>query len=78
MTRPIDQTKIEIWMYKLMLGILSEKKKELLKEELETRNKNNTLFSALETKVFVAMTLERPFKQTLKELLDDWEKRSSG
>lgn len=73
-----SQGRLDVWIYKLLLGTLSKEKKGLLKQELEKRNKEHKIFSALEQKVLAAFTAKRPTRKYLAELIDDWEKRNWG
>ncbi len=75
---PIDQDRLNVWIYRLLLGTLSKTKKKLLKEELARRNMEHKIFSALEQKVLAAFTANRPTRKYLSELIDDWEKRNWG
>lgn len=75
---PISQNRLEIWIYKLLLGTLPKAKKELLRETLERRNREHKIFSALEQKVLAAFTAKRPTRKYLAELMDDWETRNWG
>ncbi len=74
----VSQARLNIWIYKLLLGTLSKEKTRLLKEELDKKNKNNQIFSALERKILAAFTVDRPTRKYIAELLDDWEKRNWG
>ena len=74
----ISQDKLNVWMYKLLLGTLPKEKKRLLKQELERRNREHKIFSALEQKVLAAFTANRPTRKYLAELIGDWEKRNWG
>ncbi|OGN01189.1 MAG: hypothetical protein A3G51_00375 [Candidatus Yanofskybacteria bacterium RIFCSPLOWO2_12_FULL_43_11b] len=75
---PINQGKLDVWIYKFLLGTLGKEKTKLLKEELERRGKENRIFSAIEQKLLAAFTVDRPVRKYLGELLDDWEKRNWG
>ncbi len=74
----ISQERLNVWIYKILLGTLAKAKKKLLKEELERRNREQKIFSALEQKVLAAFTANRPTRKYLAELMDDWEKRNWG
>ena len=74
----ISQDRLDVWIYKFLLGSLPKEKVKLLKEELGRRNKENLIFSALERKLFAAFIVNRPTRKYLAELLDDWEKRNWG
>ena len=73
------QERLDVWMYKLLLGTLTPEKTGLLKRELQRRNEGDKIFSALERKILAAFTVEQlPTKEYLTILLDDWEKRNWG
>jgi len=75
----ITQERLDVWMYKLLLGILPLEKTGLLKKELQRRNEGDQIFSALERKMLATFTVEQvPTKEYLTILLDDWEKRNWG
>ena len=74
----ISPGRLEVWIYKFLLGTLPKEKTKLLKEELGRRNKENLIFSALERKLLAAFTINRPTRKYLAELIDDWEKRNWG
>lgn len=74
----ISRGRLEVWIYKFLLGTLGRQKTKILKEELERRNKEKLTFSALERKLLAAFTINRPPREYLAELLDDWEKRNWG
>lgn len=74
----ISQGQLNVWIYKFLLGTLSKEKTELLKKELERRNKEHEIFSAVERKLLAAFTVNRSPRKYLGELLDDWEKRNWG
>ena len=78
MSMRIDQSLLNIWMYKYLLGTLSKDKVKLLEDELARRNRNDEINSALERKFLAAFTVKTPRRKYLAELLDDWEKRNSG
>lgn len=75
---PINQDRLNVWIYKFLLGTLGKEKTKLLKEELGRRSKENQIFSAIEHKLLAAFTVDRPTRKYLSELLDDWEKRNWG
>lgn len=77
MTR-ISQDRLNVWIYKLLLGTLSKTQKELLKNELEKRNEEHKIFSSLEQKILAAFTAKRPTRKYIAELIDDWAKRNWG
>ena len=81
-----SQERLNVWMYKFLLGTLSPKETIILRAELERRNKENQINSALERKLLAAfvqtnkepkvyLTEEDP-REYLKKLLDDWGKRN--
>lgn len=74
----ISQERLDVWIYKLLLGTLAKNKKRLLKQELKKRNQKHQIFSALEQKVLAAFIANRPTRKYLAELMDDWEKRNWG
>lgn len=74
----ISQERLNVWIYKFLLGTLGKEKIKLLKEELERRNRENQIFSAIERKLLAAFIVNRPIRRYVAELLDDWEKRNWG
>lgn len=75
----VSQVKLDIWMYRFLLGTLSKTKTWLLKKELERKDAKNDIKSALERKLLAAFTVHGVSSSTriyLAELLKDWEKRS--
>lgn len=77
----IGPDRINVWIYKFLLGTLSPEKTKLLKRGLELRNEENQINSALEQKLLAAITSDQTDEQKRKhaaELLDDWEKRNWG
>jgi hypothetical protein len=72
----IPQLRLDIWIYKYLLGTLPDRETKLLKDELERRYFSNEIASAIELKLYAAFTINRPTRQYLGHLLDDWEKRS--
>lgn len=73
-----SQEKLNVWMYKFLLGTLPPEKIKLLELELQRRNKENQIHSALERKLLAAFSTTKPVRRYLAELLDDWEKRNWG
>jgi len=73
-----SQERLNVWMYKFLLGTLSGEKTMLLKRELERKNKTNEINSALERKLLAVFSTDKPIRKYLAELLDDWEKRNWG
>lgn len=71
-----SQRKLNIWMLKFLLGTLSKNKTDILKKELARKTKDGNFDNALERKFAAAFAIDRPTRQYLAELLDDWEKRS--
>lgn len=74
----ISQDRLNVWIYKLLLGTLPKERRALLKEELDRRNKEHKIFSTLEQKVLAAFTANRPTRKYMAELIDDWAKRNWG
>ena len=75
----IDENRLRVWMYKLLLGTLTPTKTRLLKKELDKRFLENSTSNTLELKILAALTGNRPERRKyLAELLDDWEKRNWG
>jgi len=78
MENRISQERLEVWIFKFLLGTLSKRKRGLLKEELKRRHRENQISSAIESKLLAAFIIERPTRKYIADLLDDWEKRSWG
>jgi len=64
-------------MYKFLLGSLPDRQVELLKKELERREKENQISSALERKILASFSAINPRKY-LVDLINDWGKRNWG
>ena len=72
-----SQERLNVWMYKYLLGILSIEEIENLKLELEIRNRENQINSALERKFLVAFIQKgKEPREYLAELIEDWGKRN--
>ncbi|OGN08071.1 MAG: hypothetical protein A3C61_01070 [Candidatus Yanofskybacteria bacterium RIFCSPHIGHO2_02_FULL_39_10] len=74
----VPQRRLELWMYRFMLGTLSDKKTRSLREELERRHKERKIFSELERKLLSAFTVSRSTREYLAELFKTEEKRKFG
>ena len=74
----IDQKRVDLWIYKLLLNSLSEGGIKILQEELEKRNRENEISSAIELRVLAYLTTKKGDIQYLVMLLDDWELRTYG
>ena len=74
----IDQKRVDLWIYKLLLNSLSEGGIKILQEELEKRNRENEISSAIELRVLAYLTTKKGDIQYLVMLLDDWEMRTYG
>ena len=74
----IDPNRINVWIYKLLLGALSPEKTKLLREELDKRYREDLISNALELKVLAYLSASDRGLRYLAELIDDWEKRNWG
>jgi len=72
-----SQERLNVWMYKFLLGSLPDRQVELLKKELERREKENQISSALERKILASFSAINPRKY-LVDLINDWGKRNWG
>ena len=70
-----SQERLNVWMYKFLLGSLPDRQVELLKKELERREKENQISSALERKILASFSAINP-RGYLVELINDWGKRN--
>lgn len=77
-----SQERLNVWMYKFLLGTLSSEDTRTLKQELDRRIRENETHSALERKLNDAFVKDgetnKQIRKRLAELLDDWEKRNWG
>ena len=74
----IDQGRVNVWIYKLLLNSLSEDGTKLLQEELEKRNGEDKISSAIELRILAYLTTRKGDIEYLVMLLDDWEIRTYG
>lgn len=76
-----SQERLNVWMYKFLLGTLSAEKVSILREEIKRRYKENQIHSALETKLsdsFTNTQTDEQIRKRLADLLDDWGRRNWG
>jgi len=73
-----SQERLNVWIYKFLLGTLPTKEVLILREEVKRRYQENQIHSAIETKLVDAFTdrTDEQAKKRLAELLDDWGKRN--
>lgn len=79
MTVRFNQERLNVWIYKFLLGTLSLEKTKLLKQELERRFIENQTDNMLELKLWAAFSRndEKP-REYFAELLEDLGKRNWG
>lgn len=75
----ISEARLRVWMYQELMGTLSYKKRELLQNTLDEKQRRGEL-EPLERRIWSAMKLhDNPRKQRkfLKRELRLWEKRTA-
>ncbi len=76
----VSKGRLKIWIYRELLGSLSDRKKKLLKEALDEKQVNNELDS-LERRIWSAITIYpdsvRKQREFLKKELKAWEQRAA-
>ncbi len=75
----VSEAKLRVWLYRELMGTLSKKKRELLQEALDTKQRRGEL-DPLERRIWTAVRLydnadeQREF---LKKELKLWEQRTA-
>ena len=74
-----SQERLNVWIYKFLLGTLSSKNTSILKRELEKRDRENKIRSAIEGKLLAAFMSAEDHGDVriyLAQLLNDWGRRN--
>ena len=77
----VSSSRLNVWLYRVLMGTLSRKKESILIETLNTKQETNSL-EPLERRIWSAYKLHphntRARKSYLKQELAAWEKRTQA
>jgi len=75
----VSEARLQVWIYRELMGTLSNKKRSLMKKALEQKREESVL-SPIEKRVWSAMMLyenRREQRQFIKQELKIWEQRTA-